>query len=247
MKYYRIIVLSLLLTAVAVGTTAQKSTWLERVEFAPQVGIDFGAAIPFPLSNVPAGDKAISPTLGLSPGLRFVYKIDKQWAVGFDPAYKSIKMSVKGRVTNQKFNNQGTLAYFTGIADMDMGFSMFEFPLYARYTLPNGKNRFMLGYYAALWTYQMFNSYAKKGFIGPTPDYVESVVDGKGVNMDFTSYLRSMEHGLTLGYEHLFSRRLSGGVRFNLGMSDIFEPDVTYFDFSFLPIRVGFMVSYTLF
>lgn len=243
----RIIFIILLLSLCVAGATAQKSTLREKFEFAPQIGFDFGAAIPVPISNVPEGKKAISPVLGVSPALRFVYKFNNQWAIGFDPAYKSIGMSIKARVTNQKFNNKGALTYFTGIADMDMSFAMFEFPLYGRFSLPNGKNRFMLGYYAGVWTYQKFQCMAQKGFIGAKPNHVESVVANGGVNMDFTQFLGTMEHGITFGYEHLFSSRFSGGVRFNMGLNDMFVADASYFDYDFLPIRVGFMLSYTIF
>lgn len=232
---------------VALSLNAELPTFFKRIEFAPQLGTDFGAAVPFPFGNVPSGSKSISPSLNITPALRFAYRFDNQWAIGFDPAYKTVGMDIQAKVTNQKFNDNGRLAYFTGISDIYMRYGMFELPLYCRFTLPNQKNRFMLGYYVAFWTYKRFDIKARKGFIGSVPDHVESTVTGEGVDMEFTSYLRNMEHGLIAGYEHLFNDRLSAGVRLNIGINDIFQPNIEYFDYSFIPLRVGFMVSYRLY
>ncbi len=214
------------------------------------IGTDIGGAVPVPFRYIPSTFNPY-PQLNLDMGIFAEFRLQDRWSLGANFIYKTVGMKADARVSNQKYEDQeaGLLQYYTGTAKMDMSFTMFEVPFYAKYTFGNHVSRLLFGGY---FTYNLkaeFETLATKGYSGGQPDKVEVIIEkgGKPLNMSFTSSLRDFDAGVLVGYEHSVYNRLNIGIRLSMGFLDIFQRDTKYFDYKMLHMRGTIIVGYRLF
>ena len=226
-------------------TVVRDTLYLHEFNISPQLGTDIGGAAP-----VPFGDKGrkinayprLTPSVGVA--MRYTYKY--RWNLGVELTYKRIAMDADARVTNQKFKGEDAVQYFTGTAEMNFSFTLLEAPLYATYMFgANRQHGVMAGGYFAYNLNPKFVTTSKKGFTGPVPDVVESVITEPMV-MDFSSTLNWWDAGLLLGYEVRMINRVHMGLRVLFGCKDIFRPKSDFFDYKMVPIRGTIVLNYNL-
>ena len=216
------------------------------LNIAPQLGTDIGGAIPVPFGSDERKINAL-PRLAPSIGLALKYTYRSRWNLGTELTYKRIVMDADARVGNQKFKGKESLQYFSGTAEMHMAFTLLEAPLYAKYNFGNHRQHsLILGGYFAYNLSASFESVAKKGFNGPEPDVVESLITDPMV-MDFSSVLDTWDAGVLLGYETRIYNRVHFGLRFLAGLKEIFIPHSDFFDYKMYQMRGAVVLHYDLF
>ncbi|MCL2501716.1 MAG: PorT family protein [Bacteroidales bacterium] len=228
-----------------VQTAVYDTLYLHEFNISPQIGTDMGGAVPVPFS---AGGSKINayPRLSPSIGIAVNYTYRYRWNLGIELTYKRIAMDADARVTNQKFKGENALQYFSGTARMHMAFTLLEVPFYAKYMFGSHRQHsVILGGYFAYNLYASFESIAKKGFNGPEPDVVESVITEPMV-MDFSPVLDSWDAGVLLGYEARVYNRVHVGFRVLAGFKDIFVPNTDFFDYKMYPMRGAIVLHYDL-
>lgn len=214
------------------------------------IGTDIGGAVPVPFKYIPSTFNPY-PQLNLDMGVFAEFRLHDRWSLGANFIYKTVGMKADARVSNQKYEDQeaGPLQYYTGTAKMDMSFTMFEVPFYAKYTFNNHVSRLLFGGYFSYNLKAEFETLATKGYSGGEPDKVEVIIE-KGddpLNMSFTSSLRDFDAGVMVGYEHTVYNRLNIGIRLSMGFLDIFQRDTKFFDYKMLHMRGSIIVGYRLF
>ena len=191
------------------------------------------------------------PQLNLDMGVFAEFRLHDRWSLGANFIYKTVGMKADARVSNQKYEDMeaGLLQYYTGTAKMDMSFTMFEVPFYAKNTFNNHVSRLLFGGYFSYNLKAEFETLATKGYSGGEPDKVEVIIEkgGEPINMSFTSSLRDFDAGVMVGYEHTVYNRLNIGIRVSMGFLDIFQKDTKYFDYKMLHMRGSIIVGYRLF
>ncbi|NTU95553.1 MAG: PorT family protein [Bacteroidales bacterium] len=249
MKRARFVVPVILLLLIFPGSIkAQKESpfiW----SFAPQVGTDIGAPVPYPFSSM-GGDYNPYPKILPSIGARTTFKFRAGWTFAAELTYKTVAMTADARVENQRMKGEAgsTDQYFTGTASIESSYTQLEVPLYLKYMIGrNRSHRVLLGGYYSYILDATFISEAKKGFIGAAPDNPDDVVNPDNPRiMDFSETLSNWDAGIILGYEIGINSRLNLGIRAMVGMKDIFKNDPP-FDFKMIPVRGSVLISYDLF
>ena len=224
-----------------------------RLAIGVQVGTDIGGAVPFPFKHIP--DKFNPyPQLSISLGGKVTIPLKgEKWALGAEVTYKRVALDADARVENQRFEgkDQGEtkIQYYSGTAEMSMGFNMIEVPLYAKYAFTSGgSHKLLFGAYGAYYLSSKFKVTATKGYVGNLPDeYRNSVTPDAPINMNFSSSVDSWDAGLLVGYEKTMFSRLNIGLRVTWGLKDIFKSDNQYFDYKMWQMRGSIMLSYDLF
>jgi len=219
--------------------------YLHEFNISPQLGTDIGGAVPVPFDAGGMQINAyprITPSIGIALSYTYLYR----WNVVAELTYKRIAMDADVRVTNQKFKGEGMVQYFTGTAEMNMSFTLLEVPLYVKYMFGNNRQHgIMLGGYFAYNLRPSFQTVAQKGFNGPEPDVVESVITEPMI-MDFTSTLDKWDAGVLLGYQTRILNRVHFGLRALVALKDIFLPDSDFFDYKMYPMRGAIVLNYDL-
>ncbi|GHV66072.1 hypothetical protein FACS1894199_08670 [Bacteroidia bacterium] len=217
-----------------------------RFNLGVQLGTDVGGCVPYPFRYVPETFN-MYPKINLSLGGKLTFPVKEQWSLGAEVTYKTLSTSADARVKNQRFEDDGQIQYFTGSAEMNMQFTMLEFPLYAKYAFPSDNYRLLFGAYGTYVLQSKFVTLAKKGFVGTEgPDIVSIPLEPEGMEMVFSDALGRWDAGLVLGYERKIMSRFDLGLRFMWGFKDIFKPENKYFDYSMIHIRGVVVLSYTL-
>lgn len=230
-------------------STTYTDFW-SRLKFGVQVGIDLGAAAPWPLSKAISGDDRITAVPHVTPALGVVldYFFNDKWSIGTEVSYRTVGVdaTIVTLTNGQNFTMDGEKVLFRGQATMEMSFSQMEVPVYVRYDI-NRTNAVSLG---------LFYSYVAKGkFIASpiegnvvnasTPDATpEPFVEGSIPVQNFSSSLSNWDIGYQVGYERRLSEHLSLGGRFTMGMKDIFKPGENYLDYSMLQMRGTLQLIY---
>ncbi len=249
MKRARFVVPVILLFLVLPGRIiAQKESpfiW----SFAPQVGTDIGAPVPFPLSSM-GGDYNPYPKILPSIGARSTFKFREGWTFAAELTYKTVAMTANARVENQRMKGEAGSPdqYFTGTANIESSYTQLEIPLYVKYMIGRDRvHRVLLGGYYSYILDAAFVSTAQKGFVGAAPNNADDVVNPYNPRiMDFSRALSNWDAGIIIGYEIGISSRLNLGIRAMVGMKDIFQND-SPFDFKMIPVRGTVLISYDLF
>lgn len=233
-------------------TTDDEADKLSPFIFGVHMGLDIGAAVPWPVSRLSDGSYKFSAVPKLYPalGLSGTFIIDDHFSLSVEGTYKTVAIDAATWVENQRFTIDqatSTYQYFTGTADALMSFSMLEFPLYCKYTFNNGKHGiFVGGYYSRVFKGR-FESIAKKGTLTEEPlsdDY--SLTSGEIVNtpvsMVMDEYLGVWDAGWLIGYEHKLFKEISIGARFMMGLQDIFETKCL--EYEMWHMRGSFVISW---
>ncbi|MDR1406014.1 MAG: PorT family protein [Prevotellaceae bacterium] len=217
-----------------------------RLSLGVQIGTDMGGAVPYPLHNVPKPVNAY-PHVNVSLGAKCGFPLYKRFSLGLECTYKTVAMDADARVENQKFDDGGIVQYFSGTAEMHMSFTMIEVPLYVKYRFNNSNKVLFGGYYAHVLS-PKFETIARQGYIGASPDFVGSPVTPEAPQvMNFSSSLGRWDAGMMVGYELQVFSRLHAGLRFLVGFKDIFKRGNRYFDYKMIPMRGAIVVSYNVF
>lgn len=213
-----------------------------------QVGTDIGSAIPVPFKYIPSTFNPF-PKLKLSLGARFSWSYNNRWSLHLETTYKEVVMNADARVENQRFKQDGETQYYSGVARMDMSFTMVEFPIYAKFALTKSYNDFIiLGAYYAYNLSPEFVTTATNGYIGGKPNMIDgAILPSEPLIMNFSEYLGKHDAGIVIGYEKRIWNRLNIGLRIMMGFNDIFRADAQFFDYKMWQMRGVVNLEYDLF
>jgi len=223
------------------------------------MGMDIGAAVPWPPGKVMGGENKMKATPHLTPalGLSFTGNIDRRWSLTLETTYKVVELDAKAWVEDQTFVDRNDDPWqwvsFRGTAFTEMSFPMLEFPLYASYTFKNGSDRvFLGGYYARVFNAK-FSTMPYKGMlfnvVDGKPDYDHpkgSVSPDVPHTHNFNDAMSKWDAGFVAGYERNIFPRITLSGRFSMGFNDIFQSGKKYLTYSMLHMRGTVVVSYAI-
>ncbi|MDL2320441.1 PorT family protein [Alistipes sp. OttesenSCG-928-B03] len=260
-KGYIALVALLFCVASASGQTRAdgKMAFLKKFgyELGLHTGMDIGAAVPWPPSNLGSGMKMnavphLAPQLGVSGTAR----INPRWSLSVEATYKQLGIDAKARVDNQKFmdpnkpedGSDALKVNFKGTTEISMRFYMLEVPLYAGFSLGRNDSRIVGGLYYSRIFKGKFEALPLKGAITrPGEDEIEVVNPGDLETQNFDSNMDTWDWGFMLGYEWRVIDRVQLGVRYAMGLKDIFRPGAQFLDYDMLHMRGSVVLSYKLF
>lgn len=223
-----------------------------KIDLGIHIGLDFGAAVPWPISDAIGGGDKMNAVPQLTPGFGFSgeYHFSEKWSAVIEATYKSVGLDASIITLNsgQKFKDDGVDVIFYGKAKTTMSFTMLELPLSAKYKINENNRVFMGGYFAYILN-SKFNATAMNGYLKnpEIPEDITVVNPNDPLYQDFSSNLRHWDAGWQIGYERKIQKRISLSGKFSMGLVDIFKPGENYLDYSMLNMRGTVMLSYRLF
>lgn len=255
MRYLRIYCLLLLLGWSGIAGAKEKKVkpdvWYGKWPvLGIRVGTDIGGALPFPFSNIPSEfAPKIKPRLTL--GGEVIWPVSKRFNITAEVNYKTVAIDAEAFVEEQFFQaeelNNNEPVFFTGMADMNMSFSMLEFPVYVEYLFSGGRNRLMLGGYYALGKKRSFDVIAKKGYMQVAKGDEELLSLNTNFTMSFTQDLDSWDAGLVFGYERRIIENLSVNGKVHIGFKSIFTDGFEKLEYKMYQMRLAVGLTYELF
>ncbi len=220
-----------------------------KFNFYPNIAIDLGGAIPFPLSDIPDGSGG-TPKPYPSLGIGSEYNLNKKWQLAFEINYHLIAFSATADVVSQPFYyNDGSALYFTGHTETDIELRMVEFPLIAFYKLKEGR-RFLFGAYYSRILEGRFETKGINGIYSPDKNITDNATlpgPEYTIEYDFNKYIDKYDYGVLIGYRYDINHRLYLWARLNVGFKSIFEKDFYNIDYEMYQVRLNLGVSYKLF
>ena len=241
------------------GNTAGKRLSEEaRYAFGVHIGLDLGAAAPWPPAHLRGGAMKMSAVPKLSPslGLSFTAHMPYRLSLTAELTYKQVGIDAEAWVSGQQFrlpnpDGEDLVTRFRGTANVMMNFSMLELPVYVGYSFGGGRNRVYLGAYYSYILRSRFNTTPLKGLVETpgspakppilvTPD---TPVPPEAMPV-FNDYLGKWDAGLLLGYEWQIVPRVRLTARFSMGFKDIFRRGSNYLEYKMLHMRGTVAVSY---
>ena len=220
-----------------------------KFNFYPNLAVDLGGAIPFPLSDIPDGAGG-TPKPYPSLGIGGQYNLSEKWQMAFEINYHLIAFSADADVVSQPFYwSDGTAQYYTGKTETDVELRMVEFPLIAFYQLKEGR-RFLFGMYYSRILEGRFQTKGINGIYStdknltdnatlPGPEYT--------IEYDFNEHIDNFDYGVLIGYRYSINHKFYLWARLNVGFKSIFEEDFNNIDYEMYQVRINLGVSYKLF
>lgn len=238
----------------------RKASVQPKYAFGVHVGLDLGAAAPWPPANMRADVMKMRAVPKLSPslGISFTARLPKRFSVSAELTLKQVGIDADAWVSGQEFrvpNPDGAdlITRFRGTANVMMNFSMLELPVYVGYGFNNGRSRIYLGAYYSYILKSSFNTVPLKGLVDNPDNPSEPpimVTPDKPVPSDvmpvFSNYLGKWDAGILLGYEWQIVPRVNMTARFSMGFKDIFRQGSNYLEYKMLHMRGSIMLSYSL-
>lgn len=222
-----------LLSSIFVSGYAQDKRQKSPFDIGVHLGLDLGAAVPWPISRLSDGSYKFSAVPKISPaiGASLSYNITDNFTLSVESTYKTVGIDASTWVKNQRFTidyDPVTYQYFTGTADAYMSFSMLEVPLFVKYNFNDNKNTVMIGGYYSWIIKGRFETIAKKGTLTEEPlddDYnlTPGEIVYEPVSMLLDDYLGHWDSGWMIGYERRVFNEVYFGARFMMGLHDIFK------------------------
>ncbi|CCZ08027.1 MULTISPECIES: outer membrane beta-barrel protein [Culturomica] len=214
-----------------------------------RIGTDIGGALPFPFSNIPSEfAPKIKPRLTF--GGEVIVPVSKRFTITAEVNYKTVAIDAEAFVEEQFFQAEGLNnnepVFFTGMADMNMSFSMIEIPVYAEYQFSGGRNRVMLGGYYTINKKQSFDVVAKKGYMQITKGDEDVLALNTNFTMSFTDDLDSWDAGVLFGYERRIMENLSVNGKVHIGLKSIFTDGFDKLEYKMYQMRLAVGVTYEL-
>lgn len=214
-----------------------------------RVGTDIGGALPFPFSNIPSEfAPKIKPKLTL--GGELIVPVSKRFTITAEVNYKTVAIDAEAFVEEQFFQtedlNNNEPVFFTGMADMNMRFSMIEIPLYAEYAFSGGRNRVLLGGYYSMNKEQGFDVVAKKGYMQVTKGDEDLMSLNTNFTMSFTDDLDSWDAGVLFGFERRIIENLSVNGKVHIGLKSIFTNGFEKLEYKMYQMRLAVGLTYEL-
>lgn len=220
-----------------------------KLNFYPNIAVDLGGAIPFPLSDIPDGSGG-TPKPYPSLGIGSEYNLNEKWQLAFEINYHLIAFSATADVVSQPFYyNDGSALYFTGHTETDIELRMVEFPLIAFYKLKEGR-RFLFGAYYSRILEGRFETKGINGIYSPDKSITDNATlpgPEYTIEYDFNKYIDKYDYGVLIGYRYDINHRLYLWARLNVGFKSIFEKDFYNIDYEMYQVRLNLGVSYKLF
>ncbi|MFC2151461.1 outer membrane beta-barrel protein [Bacteroidota bacterium] len=219
-----------------------------KFNFYPNVAVDLGGAIPFPLSDIPDGAGG-TPKPYPSIGIGSEFNLSEKWEFAFEINYHLIAFSADADVISQPFYwDDGSAQYFTGKTETDVELRMVEFPLIAFYELKEGR-RFLVGFYYSRILEGRFDTKGLDGVLSDNKDDTDNAIlpGSANVNYSFNQFLDKYDYGVLIGYRYNINHKLYLWARLNVGFKSIFEKDFNNIDYEMYQVRLNLGVSYKLF
>ncbi len=220
-----------------------------KLNFYPNIAVDLGGAIPFPLSDIPDGSGG-TPKPYPSLGIGSEYNLNKKWQLAFEINYHLIAFSATADVVSQPFYyNDGSALYFTGHTETDIELRTVEFPFIAFYKLKEGR-RFLFGLYYSRILEGRFETKGINGIYSPDKSITDNATlpgPEYTIEYDFNKYIDKYDYGVLIGYRYDINHRLYLWARLNVGFKSIFEKDFYNIDYEMYQVRLNLGVSYKLF
>lgn len=215
-----------------------------------RAGTDIGGALPFPFSNIPSEfAPKLKPRLTL--GGEVIWPVGKRFTVTAEVNYKTVAIDAEAFVEEQFFQsedlNNNEPVFFTGMADMNMSFSMIEIPVYAEYLFSGGRNRILFGGYYSINKTQAFDVIAKKGYMQVAKEDEDLMSLNTNFTMSFTEDLDSWDAGILFGYERRIIENLSVNGKVHIGLKSIFTNGFEKLEYKMYQMRLAVGVTYELF
>lgn len=214
----------------------------------PNLAVDLGGAIPFPLSDIPDGAGGTPkpyPTMGLG----FEYHIKEKWQFAIELNYHLIAFSADADVVSQPFYyDNGTPMYYTGKTETDVELRMIEFPLLAFYELKEGK-RFMFGLYYTRILEGRFETKGINGIYSPDKEITDNAqLPGPEYTIpyNFNDDIDSYDYGVLIGYKYDINHRFYIWSRLNVGFKSIFKKEFNNIDYEMYQVRINLGLSFKL-
>lgn len=220
-----------------------------KFNFYPNIAVDLGGAIPFPLSDIPKGAGG-TPKPYPSIGIGSEYNLNEKWQLGFEINYHLIAFSSNADVISQPFYfDDGSAQYFTGKTEADVELRMVEFPLIAFYKLKEGR-RILFGAYYSRILEGRFNTKGINGIYSPDKDITDNATlpgPEYTIEYNFNEFIDNYDIGIMIGYRYIINHRFYLWGRLNVGFKSIFEKDFNNIDYEMYQVRLNLGVSYLLF
>lgn len=225
-------------------TNAQETKW----NFYPNLAVDLGGAIPFPLSDIPDGAGG-TPQPYPSLGIGSEFQLNNKWQLGFEVNYHLIAFSSSADVVSQPFYfDDGTAQYFTGHTEADVELRFVEFPLLAFYELKEGR-RFLFGVYYSIIMESKFITRGINGIYSSNKEDTDNaVLPGPEVTVtyNFNSFMDHYDYGVLIGYSYDINSQFYLWGRLNVGFKSIFVSSFDNIDYEMYQVRLNLGVSFKL-
>lgn len=253
MRYWLLIILLGVILPEAGGQEKKKKeVWYGKWPvLGVRVGTDIGGALPFPFRYIPSEfAPKIKPKLTF--GGEIVWPVSKQFSIGAEVNFKTVAIDADAFVEDQRFlvinedTGESSNVFFTGMAEMNMSFSMVEIPVYAKYSFSGGRNRVVLGGYYAIGKKQSFDVIAKKGFMRDQPDTEDLSALDSDLAMSFNEQLDKWDAGVIFGYERYIIDNVLVSGKVNIGFKSIFEKGFEMLDYQMYHMRLAVGITYEL-
>ncbi|MGL4994193.1 MAG: outer membrane beta-barrel protein [Bacteroidales bacterium] len=234
----------------------RKSLFKGSFRFSPVVGVDIGGAIPTTLGTIDKVGKEVAPKIVPSIGLRVSYDINSSWRLSTEATYKQVGFKADSKVKDQytllidQTSGARQVVYFTGVADMDMAFTLLEIPLYATWSWNRGRDNILAGVYYAHAFSASFDNTARKGYLSdvkdnPTTEQINPL--NEPLVQSFNEVMSNWDIGVVIGYERRILRDFTLGLRVSMGSVDIFQKGQNPLGYEMRHMRGSLNISYDLF
>jgi len=218
-----------------------------KFNFYPNLAVDLGGAIPFPLSDIPDGAGG-TPEPYPMVGIGTEYTLNEKWQFGLELNYHLIAFTATADVVSQEttFDN-GSATYFTGYTETDVELRFVEFPLLAFYHVKEGKRVLFGAYYSRI----LEGKFLTNGFDGVLSSNKEdtdnAILPGPAdISYSFNQFLDKYDYGLLIGYSYDVGERFYLWGRINVGFKSIFVPDFNNIDYEMYHVRLNIGASFKL-
>lgn len=220
-----------------------------KFNFYPNIAVDLGGAIPFPLSDIPDGAGG-TPKPYPSLGLGSEFNLNEKWQLALELNYHLIAFSATADVLSQAFYfEDGSAQYYTGYTETDIELRFVEFPLIAFYHLKEGR-KFLFGAYYSRILEGRFETKGINGIYSPDKSITDNAtLPGPEITIpyDFNEDIDVYDFGILIGYRYNLNPRFYLWSRLNVGFKSIFEKSFTNIDYEMYQVRINLGVSYKLF
>jgi len=220
-----------------------------KFNFYPNIAVDLGGAIPFPLSDIPDGAGG-TPKPYPSLGIGSEYTLNNKWQFALEVNYLLIAFSATADVVSQAFYfEDGSAQYYTGYTETDVELRMVEFPFIAHYGGKEGRKLLFGAYYSRILEGR-FETRGINGIYSPDISITDNAtLPGPEITIpyNFNEDIDKYDYGVLIGYRYNLNHRLYLWARLNVGFKSIFVSDFTNIDYDMYQVRINLGVSYKLF
>lgn len=219
-----------------------------------RLGWSIGGTMPLDMPAEIRGVNSYTPKANIQVGVGYEYMLDNRWGVMADLNVENKSMETDARVMNYHMamvqGGERIEGNFTG--NVVTQTTMWQLALPVRATFrPLPSLRLKLGPYVAFGMSRGFEGYAYSGYLrhntptGPRVN-IGNTADKRG-DYDFSSDLRTVNWGLDLGADWLFSSHWGAYVDLSWGMNGAFVSSFHTIDSTMYPVYGTLGVAYRIF